>query len=546
MTTTEDSNHSESNLEAAQRDVLELRRWLQEGVTIETSVTSIDGRTFEFLASLDDPVPLGGFVVIETADGRRYVGQITDRRIDRRSRGRVKVDLPEVAFGLAKVSQGDIDLESRVAVGSGTMLARLEGNDVVPLTLEDVFQNAGMARAEPELMGQILDSTGRGLAALDIGWSPFAGPDVRVTLRSGGFNRHTFLCGQSGSGKTFSLGVILERLLVDTDLPMIVIDPNSDFVLLNQMRSKQSLDQTLAVPTTDEEYSAFASRYQASVENLLVLRPGDPERPLEIRFSELTSHEQAAVLKLDPLRDRTEFNAYWRIAERMEGRSYSLSDVHEASTRILQEDARQIGLRMENLGVADWGVWADEERPALGDYREGDWRGAVLDVGGLASADEQSVVAMAVLGRLWRRREERQPILVVIDEAHNVCPAEPVGNLQALATEHVVRIAGEGRKFGIYLLLSTQRPQKLHPNVLSQCDNLILMRMNSLEDVGHLASTFSFVPPRLLEQSTNFTLGEALLAGKIAPTPTAVKFEGRLSPEGGGDVSSAWASRKDD
>ena len=47
-----------------------------------------------------------------------------------------------------------------------------------------------------------------------------------------GFDRHTFLCGQSGSGKTYSLGVILEHLLMDTELRVLVLDPNSDFVRL--------------------------------------------------------------------------------------------------------------------------------------------------------------------------------------------------------------------------------------------------------------------------------------------------------------------------
>ena len=42
-----------------------------------------------------------------------------------------------------------------------------------------------------------------------------------------GFDRHTFLCGQSGSGKTYSLGVILERLLIETGLRVVVLDPNS-------------------------------------------------------------------------------------------------------------------------------------------------------------------------------------------------------------------------------------------------------------------------------------------------------------------------------
>src|SRR5947209_19683948 len=52
-----------------------------------------------------------------------------------------------------------------------------------------------------------------------------------------GFSRHTFLCGQSGSGKTYSLGVILERLLTETDLRIVVLDPDSDFVRLGQVRA---------------------------------------------------------------------------------------------------------------------------------------------------------------------------------------------------------------------------------------------------------------------------------------------------------------------
>ncbi len=50
------------------------------------------------------------------------------------------------------------------------------------------------------------------------------------------FNRHTFWCGQSGSGKTYALGVVLEQLLLGTHLPILVIDPNADFVRLGDVR----------------------------------------------------------------------------------------------------------------------------------------------------------------------------------------------------------------------------------------------------------------------------------------------------------------------
>ena len=133
-------------------------------------------------------------------------------------------------------------------------------------------------------------------------------------------------------------------------------------------------------------------------------------------------------------------------------------------------------------------------------------------------------------------------MLIVIDEAHNVCPAVPEDRLTALATEYAVRIAAEGRKFGLYLLVSTQRPQKVHPNVLTQCDNLVLMRLNSAADTQYAREVFSFVPPGLLERARSFTLGEALVAGKICPSPSLLRFGRRIAEEGGADVPSDWAA----
>jgi len=146
-----------------------------------------------------------------------------------------------------------------------------------------------------------------------------------------------------------------------------------------------------------------------------------------------------------------------------------------------------------------------------------------------------------VLAGLWRRRTDRQPILIVVDEAHNVCPAEPEDALSARASDHVVRIAAEGRKFGLHLLLCTQRPQKVPENAISQCDNLVLMRLNSVADASFAQTVFSFVPEGLLALASTFGLGEALVAGRIAPDPTLVRFGERVSQEGGGDVPSTWA-----
>ena len=217
----------------------------------------------------------------------------------------------------------------------------------------------------------------------------------------------------------------------------------------------------------------------------------------------------------------------------------------EALTEDESPERRRLGLRIRNLGVERFTVWAPGEAGSVLDaVHDQGVRCVVIDLGSLPSREEQSLIAAAVLGDLWRRRQERRPVLIVIDEAHNVCPAEPPDQLVAMAAGHAVRIAAEGRKFGLYLLVSTQRPQKIAENVLSQADNLVLMRLNSLADAAFAQAAFSFVPPSLIERSVIFRQGEALIAGKISPEPALLRFGARVSEEGGADVPATWAAAR--
>ena len=278
-------------------------------------------------------------------------------------------------------------------------------------------------------------------------------------------------------------------------------------------------------------------RYRTVVPDIEVRRAESTGgTPLRIRASELSADCRAAMLHLDPVTDREEYATLVELLEHDEAGRPLIDDADQLLTSE-RPGARQLGLRAVNLGILDWGIW---ERGTGGSLRdlllEGEWRCLVVDLGSLDTSEEQAVVAESVLDTLWRHRRDRRPVLVVIDEAHNVCPQSPDSRVVALATRHAVRIAAEGRKFGLHLLVSTQRPQKVHDNVVSQCDNLLLMRMNSAADLVHLAESFSFVPPSLLDAARHFGLGEALVAGKISPHPTLVRFGARISEEGGADV----------
>lgn len=157
-------------------------------------------------------------------------------------------------------------------------------------------------------------------------------------------------------------------------------------------------------------------------------------------------------------------------------------------------------------------------------------------MGGYDRREEQLTVALSVLEDLWARRTERRPLLLVLDEAHTFAAPDADTPLAVAVRDRLVQIAAEGRKYGLWLVLSTQRPSKIHPGVLTQCDNLTLMRMNSPTDLAELADVFGFVPRQLLDRAGRFVQGEALLAGGFVPLPTVVKMRDRITPEGGVDV----------
>ena len=528
-------------------DYAAARRRLAERLAVRPSAYSVDGQTFAFEAPLAFEIPTGGFVRLRTAAGMTYLGQVLDKDVVSREGPELTVE-GDAGLGLegepVRVAQTAFRVRLRNVEGSGVLLARFDADGVAAPSSSDLFENAEVDVAPADVVARYLEARGRGRVTLEIGSLRAAGGRERASLLAAGFDRHTFLCGQSGSGKTFSLGVMLERLLLETDLRIVVVDPNSDFVRLGEVRPYEEVAAGFPNGLSPDAYATIRERYERVAAGIRVLRPmprgTKGENALRVRFSDLSAPVQGLVLQLDPLADREEYTAFWTIVERLGRKAYSLSDVRTAAANDLSLDARRVSLRIANLGVADWDVWADADEPSAADVLD-DWRALVLDVGGFGNQLEKSLIANGVLGAYWHRRDERRPVLIVVDEAHNVCPQEPTDPLQASATDRAVRIAGEGRKYGIYLLVSTQRPQKLHANVLSQCDNLVLMRMNSVADLEHLSGVFSFVPASLLSRSSYFGQGEALLAGKIVPTPFLAKFEGRLTREGGGDVPTTWA-----
>jgi DNA helicase HerA-like ATPase len=122
---------------------------------------------------------------------------------------------------------------------------------------------------------------------------------------------------------------------------------------------------------------------------------------------------------------------------------------------------------------------------------------------------------------------------VVIDEAHNIAPEQPANDKSAGVVEILTRIAMEGRKYGLFLILVTQRPSRVSSNLLSQCDNLCLMKMSNPADVNLVKERFGIIPPELADKALEFKKGQVVLCGQFVERPVVAQVSPRRTVEGG-------------
>ena len=494
---------------------------------------SADGVTVHLMVPVNAGLLVGGFAVLEAETGDEWTSLV----IQVRSMSLVDRAGPQLDIG---TEFGDEDL-TVVSARVQPMLRALTGVGVVlGAFVADRFNRQHevppfgerlVRPPRPDELAAIVSGLDTGDASIHIGALRHA-PEVPARLVSKGFARHTFMCGQSGSGKTYTTGVLFERLLAETTLPIVILDPNSDHVHLGTLRD-------------EDDHSEESERFRSAAASVRVARARglDASFVLCADFSDLGLDYQALLLRLHPIGDAEEFDALRRITETIVA-PYSVDDVIDAVHASFPDDelALRLGRRIANLGIADWDVWRRDDEASLARMKLRDERCVVLDLGSLSRRDERTVVALTLLGNRWALRRERRPALIAIDEAHNVLPAETDDPLLRATSELGALIAGEGRKFGLHLFVATQRPSKVHPNVVSQCDNLVLMRVNGAGDIDDLVSLFSHVPEAMIRSSTGFGLGQALFAGPISPVPTVVQVTTRRTPEGGGDVPTDWAA----
>jgi hypothetical protein len=161
--------------------------------------------------------------------------------------------------------------------------------------------------------------------------------------------------------------------------------------------------------------------------------------------------------------------------------------------------------------------WVGNEKPIT-----------ILDI-----SDAPSEIMMSVAGTLlnityealfWGQESpvggREQPLLIVLEEAHNYLRSGE----HSISSRTVQRIAKEGRKYGVGLLLVTQRPSELDETVLSQCGTIIALRMNNTRDRSYVAAAIQDELRAIVDLLPSLRTGEGIVSGEGVSIPSRVQF----------------------
>lgn len=152
-------------------------------------------------------------------------------------------------------------------------------------------------------------------------------------------------------------------------------------------------------------------------------------------------------------------------------------------------------------------------------------RMAVIDLSGIPF--EAVGVAVSVISRVvyefnfWNPERRKFPILMLFEEAHNYIPNRPEAKFSA-AKSAVERLAKEGRKYGIGIIVISQRPKELSETVISQCNTFIAMRLTNPEDQNYIRRLVPDALAGLMDMLPSLRTGEALIVGDSVVMPTRV------------------------
>lgn len=366
-------------------------------------------------------------------------------------------------------------------------------------------------------------------------------------------SRAILVCGKRGSGKSYTLGVVIEELIAagEHNVVPIVIDPMGIYHTMVRRNERQSSE-------------LFKWGLTARGFNVRLLIPGVPE---ELYDPDILTELGKRGVEYVPLRlnpadlspdgwcDLFDANinqplgiALFRAIQTLEERDefFTIRDI----VKVVEKDKRSQETSRDALlnrleAAHNWHLFSEDSyQPMDNIFQPGTVN--IVDLSRLESGPRgRRNLVVSIIGRnLFRARSDARlreefglggklpKIWLALDEAHQFAPSS--GN--SLAKQQLIRWAKEGRQPGLSLVVATQQPSAIDREILSQCDVILSHKLTTRDDVvalNSLSQDYMGSELRALIMELDRT-GQAVLVDDERESVDILQIRPRQSQHGGG------------
>jgi hypothetical protein len=377
------------------------------------------------------------------------------------------------------------------------------------------------------------------------------------------FQRHATIVGSTGSGKSWTTARIIEQVAGLGNANAIVFDVHGEYSPLKgdgirhyRIAGPADLDENATLKdgviflpywllSYEAMTSMFVDRSDQNAPNQTMVMS---RAVVEAKRKYLTDGNHGDVLTNFTIDSPIPFSLEGVIAEMTalntemvqgaKAGSEKQGDFHGKLSRLIQRlenkrTDRRLGFLFRGAGETMKFNWMEELVVALlaGSKDQSDKKGGVKIIDFSEVPSDVLPLIVSLVAKLafsvqqWTEPARRHPIAIFCDEAHLYIPERhPSGGAGDISVEIFERIAKEGRKYGVGLVVISQRPSEVNRTVLSQCNNLVAMRLTNGDDQS--------VVRRLLPDSLGgfgdllpvLDTGEALVVGDASLLPTRIRI----------------------
>ena len=390
--------------------------------------------------------------------------------------------------------------------------------------------------------------------------------DVRVDGHAV-VSRHLAILAMTGAGKSWAARRLVEQI-ASRKYPMVIFDPHGDYSGLAEVEElKGRVDRYYATfPVFDEDagtVAGFVSSLGYKLTDTMATRFDDLFEAARAFWSEDTDERGARSQWLANCLGKSDIAKYG-----IKRDLFLIADIAQAAERALSTENQEVRDQLADYCWRDLSNYQKRDagtlsgimkrtrraasvlhrmettnRKVFGDAQPlpqdrksivQDGRVSIVSLAGY-TGDFQATIYSIIADEIFDARvngDLKWPALLILEEAHNFVPGKPITEAETRSIAVTKQIAQEGRKFGVGLVLISQRPSRLDETTLSQCNSYIILRMVNPADQAFVRKVVESMSEDETHLLPSLDVGEALLSGQFVNFPVLVKIK---EPESKGE-----------